>query len=206
MPKDSPHNRQMRSRIAHLAARLMAEDGVDDFGLAKRKAARQAGAPDTRNLPDNAEVEAALRDYQQLYQADEQASRLRALRERALDAMTLLTRFNPHLVGPVMTGSANRYAEIDLHLFADNPKDVELFLLNRGIDFRAKESRFFIAGEPKTVPAYEFQMGDDGVRVAVFETDDIRGTIRAHGDGRPIERARREWLERTLASSPGTLG
>lgn len=205
MPKDSPHNRQMRSRIAHLAARLMAEDGIDDFGLAKRKAARQAGAPDTRNLPDNAEVEAALRDYQQLYQADEQASRLRALRERALDVMTLLQKFDPHLVGPVMTGSASRYAEIDLHLFTDNPKDVELFLLNQGIEFRAREARFHVAGEPKTVPAYEFQMDDDGIRLSVFEVDDIRGAIRGHGDGRPIERARRQWLERTLSSGAGSI-
>ena len=50
MSRDSGNNRQMRERIAQLAARLMAVDGIDDFALAKRKAARQAGAPDTRNL------------------------------------------------------------------------------------------------------------------------------------------------------------
>jgi hypothetical protein len=37
-----------RARIAAAAARLMAEDGIDDFALAKRKAAkhaRRAGVP-----------------------------------------------------------------------------------------------------------------------------------------------------------------
>jgi hypothetical protein len=61
MPRDHANNRQMRERIAHLAARLIAVDGIDDYALAKRKAARQAGAPDTRNLPNNDEVEHALR-------------------------------------------------------------------------------------------------------------------------------------------------
>ena len=60
-----------RARIASAAARLMAEDGIADFTLAKRKAARQLGLTDNAPLPDNAEVEAALRDYQELYQGDE---------------------------------------------------------------------------------------------------------------------------------------
>ena len=66
MAKDTVRN-DMRSRIAHLAARLMAEDGIEDYALAKRKAARQAGVPDTRELPANEEIDAALRAYQQIY-------------------------------------------------------------------------------------------------------------------------------------------
>ena len=34
--------RQLREQIAQLAARLIAEDGIDDWGLAKKKAARTA--------------------------------------------------------------------------------------------------------------------------------------------------------------------
>src|SRR2546426_228906 len=61
-------NRQtdMRARIAAAAARLMAEDGIDDFALAKRKAARQLGAADTQSLPRNDEIEAELRAYRAL--------------------------------------------------------------------------------------------------------------------------------------------
>ena len=58
---------QMRARIAAAAARLMAEDGIDDFALAKRKAARQLGASDTQSLPANDEVETELKAYQALY-------------------------------------------------------------------------------------------------------------------------------------------
>ena len=74
----------MRRDIASLAARLMAEDGIDNFGLAKRKAARQLGAPDSEALPTNQEVEDALRAYQALYQEDELRERLSVLRHEAL--------------------------------------------------------------------------------------------------------------------------
>ena len=51
----------LRREVAAAAARMMAEDGISDFGFAKRKAARQLGASDADALPTNAEIEAELR-------------------------------------------------------------------------------------------------------------------------------------------------
>ena len=56
-----------RARIAAAAARLMAEDGIDDFALAKRKAAKQLGVEASQALPGNDEIEAELRAYLALY-------------------------------------------------------------------------------------------------------------------------------------------
>ena len=56
-----------RRRIAHLAARIMVEDGVEDYALAKKKAARQAGIADTRHLPGNDEIDDALKSYQETF-------------------------------------------------------------------------------------------------------------------------------------------
>src|SRR5262249_44680340 len=80
------NNRQaisMRARIAAAAARIMAEDGVDDFALAKRKAARSLGASETEALPANDEIEAELRAYRDLYQPEEHAQRIVELRSVA---------------------------------------------------------------------------------------------------------------------------
>ena len=85
----------MRRSIAALAARLMAEDGIADYGLAKRKAARQLGAPETEALPNNAEIETELRAYQALYQVDEQRERLLDMRRAAAEVMRLLDPFKP---------------------------------------------------------------------------------------------------------------
>src|SRR3972149_11811774 len=140
MPKKQKFKQQhMRARIAAVAARIMAEDGIEDFAMAKRKAARQLGAGDTQSLPNNDEIETELRVYQSLYQGDEQRERVRYLRGKALAAMEQLADFQPYLTGPVLRGTAGRYADIDLQVFADSGKDLEIFLLNRNIPYQTSE-------------------------------------------------------------------
>ena len=51
----SRRDQNLRSHLAYLAARLIAEDGVGDYASAKQKAARQAGLADANLLPDNSE-------------------------------------------------------------------------------------------------------------------------------------------------------
>jgi hypothetical protein len=206
MPKDSSGTRHMRSRIAHLAARLMAVDGIDDYGLAKRKAARQAGAPETRNLPTNDEVEEALRAYQQLYQADEQRERLRHLRSRAVEMMRLLAQFNPFVSGAVLSGSAGKYSDIHIHLFTDHSKEVELFFLNRGIQYRTRDRRLYIGEALCNVPCFDILGGDADFEVTVFSSTDLRRNLRSTAEGRPFERARIDWLESLLAESRPAAG
>ncbi|HVY05778.1 MAG TPA: hypothetical protein VHB46_07355 [Burkholderiales bacterium] len=189
----------MRESIAHLAARLMAVDGIDDYALAKRKAARQAGAPDTRNLPSNEEVELALRAYQQLYQAEEQRDRLRHLRGRAHEMMALLARFDPYLSGAVLSGSAGKYSDIDLLLFTDSMKDVEMFLLDRRIDYRSSEKRVHIGDEARSVPSFSISTEDADFDITVFAPRDLRAQIRSTPDGRPFDRVRIDWLDAALA-------
>lgn len=205
MSRDNGNNRQMRERIAQLAARLMAVDGIDDFALAKRKAARQAGAPDTRNLPNNEEVEQALRAYQQLYQADEQQARLRHLRQNAREMMQLLAQFDPHLSGSVLSGSAGKYSDINIHLFTDSVKDVEMFLLNRQIPYRSRERRVYIGGEPRSVPNFSVSTDDANFDITVFAPRDLRFQLRTTAEGKPFDRARIGWLNSVLDSG-GTAG
>jgi len=196
----------MRERIAHLAARLMAVDGIDDYALAKRKAARQAGAPDTRNLPNNDEVEHALRAYQQLYQADEQRERLRHLRQRAREMMELLARFDPYLSGAVLSGSARKYSEIELLLFTDSMKDVEMFLLDRRIAYRSGERRVHIGDEAQRIPNFSITTEDADFDISIFDSRDLRAQIRSTPEGRPLERVRIEWLDSALDETGPTDG
>ena len=198
MSRVNGNNRQMRERIAQLAARLMAVDGIDDFALAKRKAARQAGAPDTRNLPNNEEVEQALRAYQQLYQADEQQARLRHLWHNAREMMQLLAQFDPHLSGSVLAGSAGKYSDINIHLFTDSVKDVEMFLLNRQIPYRSRERRVYIGGEPRGVPNFSVSTDDADFDITVFAPRDLRYQLRTTAEGKPFDRARIDWLNSAL--------
>ena len=200
MPKDTGRN-DRRSRIAYLAARLMAEDGIEDYALAKRKAARQAGMPDRRELPTNEEVEEALRTYQQIYHREEHRNRLRVLRETAVRAMRELARFNPHLTGSVLNGNAGKYADINLQLFTDNEKAVELYLIDRRIPYQAAQSRLCSGEEMRTVPVYTLSDHGTGIELTVLSTLDLRAPLRASPDGKNIERAKIQVVEQLLADT-----
>jgi hypothetical protein len=200
MPRETGRN-DRRSHIAHLAARLMAEDGIEDYALAKRKAARQAGTPDTRELPANEEIDAALRTYQQIYHREEHRDRLRALRERALQAMRELAQFNPHLTGSVLNGNAGKYADIKLQLFTDSAKAVELYLIDQGISYRTAQSRLYCGAEPLTAPVYT--VNDDGteIEITVLSPRELRGSLRTSLEGKSIERAKLPAVEHMLEQS-----
>ena len=190
MGKESPASRQqMRERIAHGAARLIAQDGVSDYGLAKRKAARQVGAPDSRNLPTDLEIEEALRAYQQLYQADEQPEQLQRLRELALDMMHLLVDFNPHLTGSVLSGSAGRHADVHLQLYTDDLKELEIYLHNQQIPFRARETRMWIGDTQLVVPTFIVSTPETDVHITVLSPAHRRQPLRLSLEGRILERA-----------------
>ncbi len=186
MPRDNRNKQQIRASIAAAAARIMAEDGLDDFALAKRKAARQLGVQSAQVLPDNAEIEEALRQYLDLYQAEEQPKRVRALREEALRAMQMLSDFRPYLRGPVLKGTAGRFSAIDLQLFADDSKLVEIFLLNLKLPFEVVEPRNQGARD-RGIPVFRLNWEGVELNVAVHPLNDERVT--AHLAGHPRERA-----------------
>ena len=189
MPRRSNRRTDMRARIAAAAARLMAEDGIDDFALAKRKAARQLGASDTESLPRNDEIEAELHAYRALYQADEHPGLIGELRRIALDAMQALEQFNPYLTGPVLKGTAGPFAEIELQLFPDSAKDVEIFLLDRNIAFTTHEGRRFSGDQARAASFISLLWQDVPLRLAVFDPRDERLTLKTSQAGRAIERA-----------------
>jgi hypothetical protein len=179
----------MRARIAAAAARLMAEDGIDDFALAKRKASRQLGASETQSLPRNDEIEAELRAYRALYQAQDHPRLIGELRRIALDAMQALEHFSPYLIGPVLKGTASPYAEIELQLFPDSAKDLEIFLLDRNVPFTTHEGRRYSGDQSRATSFISLQWQGVPLRLSVFDPRDERLTLKTSQAGRAIERA-----------------
>lgn len=208
----------LRQEIAVRAARLIAEEGMDYAG-AKRKAARDllGAAHGARTagdwMPDNAEIEAEVRVWQGLFQADSQPARLAALRRTALNLMRLLAEFRPYLTGAALNGTATEHSDIHLHLFPDSPKDVSIFLLNQGIAFEAHETPRALHGSGRRgnregqVETLSFMWqaepgtAREGVHLVLYDRDDLRGALTGEERG---ERAGIETLERLLhTTGPG---
>lgn len=144
----------MREQLAHHAARLMAENGITDHAFAKRKAAKQLGAPDTQHLPSNQEIDQALRSFRALFQHEHHPVILKQLREQALAAMRLLEPFHPYLTGSVLDGSAGEQSDINLTVYSDDVKAVMMFLLKHKVEFESGEWRTHLMGRIQTLPSF----------------------------------------------------
>jgi hypothetical protein len=186
MPLPTDDLLTLRSQIAAVAARMIAQDGAD-YGTAKQKAARQVmgvDRPAPNLLPDNEQIEDEVRRYQALFQGPEQAARLLALRQAALQVMDALAEFRPYLTGAVLSGSAGEHDDIHLQVFADSAKDVEIFLLNRDVDIEISETPHFKGARHDPVETVSFMWRKEGVHVELYEMNDLRGALKPRTDGR----------------------
>jgi hypothetical protein len=188
--RPNPRADLLRQAVADEAARIMNEQGVDDFLLAKRKAAERLGVTDASILPRNTEIEAAMMAHHRLFAHDRHAADLTDLRRAALAAMRLMADFQPRLVGPVLNGSASAHSEISLHLFSETPEAVSLRLDERGVPHEVLERRVrFERDRAVSYPALRFVAGRQTVDAVVFPLDGIRQSPCSPVDGRPMRRA-----------------
>lgn len=193
-PSASSH---LRRSIASTAARLMAEEGFTDYGAAKRKAARSLGASEGEALPTNEEIEIELRAWQSLYQEDEQRERVHDLRTTGLEVMQLLAEFHPYLTGGALDGTAGRYSAVELELFADSSKDVEIALLSHGISYDIMDNRR--AGVDAQL---RLDWNDFPVLIAIFPPIAERQQPKSPHGGRGRNRVRAEAVIELLRDSP----
>ena len=193
---------RIRQLIAKEAARLMYEEGIKEYRDAKRKAGKPFGSDKAlslgSHLPSNAEIHAELRALLELHEEEALPGRLLELRLRALGYLELFAPFAPYLVGSVLSGVVTEFSDIDLHLFADDPEEVENFL-------RAKE----IPYETETVSIRKggafhdythIYIDDRGVTLecSVYPTAERHQVSKSSITGRPMERAGAKALRRLI--------
>lgn len=193
---------QLRERIAKEAARLMCESGIRDFQLAKRKALQRLRISEKRNLPSNEEIELAVSEYQRLFRTHSQPQRLAQLRRTAIQAMRFLERFQPRLVGAVLSGTADEHSVVSLHVFAETAEEVGLFLLDNRVPHEHGDRTMKLASDDlQRLPTYQFMADDVPVELVVFAARARRRVPLSPVDGRPMQRAALHAVE-ALAGEP----
>lgn len=181
---------RVRTLLSQECARIMVEEGVKDFLLAKRKAAARLNVSDRALFPANAEIEQARQEYQRLFKSSEQPQQLRVLREAAVEAMNFLSRFQPRLVGTVLSGTAGPHSDVSLHLFAETLEEVLLFMSEHNIPFEHYERRVRLGnGSYAYMPTLTFAAGKVNIELTVFAGKARHETLRSPVDGRPMRRA-----------------
>jgi hypothetical protein len=174
------------AEIAAVAARLVVEEGLE-YAAAKRGAVKQLGLSTRVAWPDNAVLEAAVREHIAIFCADTQPVELRALRELALVWMARLDAFRPHLGGAVWHGTATRHSDVYLNLYGDDPKSVEWKLLDHRVEYHPGAMSL---GKGEAVEALTVRTRCDAlgqwvlVHLLVQDHDDLRGALRPDAQGR----------------------
>lgn len=198
---NDPADSTVRRHICAEAARIVVEEGVRDYHAAKRKAIARLNLPSDKNLPGNDEIEAAVAEYLRLFRGARRDTDLRRLRALALEAMKFLQRFEPRLVGAVLSGNVTADTPIQFHVTADTPEEVGLWLHDQRIPFEQSERRMRFGGErQETVPLFRFTADDVTIEMCVFAREDARELPLSPVDGRPMKRANRREVERLLVA------
>ncbi len=175
-----------QSEIAAQAARWVVDDGLE-YGPAKRRAVKELGLSGRGALPSNEVLEDAVMDYIAVFCGDTQPQELQALRRLALDWMTRLSEFRPHLGGAVWHGTATRKSDIYLQLFCDDSKSAEIALIDQGVSYAARTVTGFngAAVEALSVHAFCADLNEDiGLHLMIYDFDDVRGALKADCKGR----------------------
>jgi len=191
----------LRVIIARESARIMAEQGIDDFLLAKRKAAEHLRVTECAALPGNQEIENALTEHLRLFSGDSLAHHLLSLRQIALDAMQNFASFNPRLAGPVLNGTATPHSDITLHLFADPAELITMTLLSKGIAYTIHERNVRFADRVEAYPVYRFTISEAHIEMTVFPVLLLRQAPKSPVDGKSMHRAGINELQKLIAGS-----
>jgi hypothetical protein len=195
-----------RVRLAEEAARIILDEGVRDYGLAKRKAADHLGLDARRELPTNAEIEQAVLERNRLFESPATRREYRNRLEAAAVVMDRLDALQPRLVGPLLLGILEPQPIINLHGFAETVEEVIIELADRGITTRTGERHYGRGGRNIRMPYLSFR-GPEGldIELTVFPPDGLRQAPPSPIDGKPMRRLNlagvRELLDRTETAS-----
>jgi len=180
------------ARIAQRAAQLICNHQQSDPKLASLQATLELGLSRKEAQPNEAEINAAIADYRQLFSPNYDADLLN-LRQKSLALLDFFQQFQPFLIGSVLKGSASKHSDINLLIFSDDPKVIEIFLLNQQIAYSCKEKR--TQYRQTDSPAIAFWFDNTQIHLQVLPT-----TAR-HQANKKTDRANYEQLKQLIASS-----
>jgi hypothetical protein len=190
-----------RERLAHEAARVMAESGIENFGLAKRKAAERLGIRGAGALPTNAEIQLCLAERLRIFEPADTEDRLESLRRVAADVMLDLEAFSPRLVGAVLSGTVTIASGVELHVFADAPELVAAELERNGTPVRDRQRRYRLdATTTVQRPGFSFERDGEQIEVFVFPERSAHQPPLSPVDQKPMRRAARAAVLALLAT------
>jgi hypothetical protein len=197
--KRTSDTERARLVVAQEAARIIVDQGIRDYRLAKQKAAERLGMNGHGSLPANTEIENAVADHLQIFGGESHIDLLRLMRTAALSAMELLASYTPRLVGPVLAGTADENSAVNLHVFADSAEVITMEIGDMGIQFKLYERRLKSRrGQIEMYAGFEFRHSNETIQATVFPVDGVRQAPMSPIDGKPMRRVDSDGVQKLL--------
>ncbi|MCD6528712.1 nucleotidyltransferase domain-containing protein [Candidatus Bathyarchaeota archaeon] len=133
-----PRRDEARLKVAREAALLLYTSQEKEYKQAKTKAARTLRL---KVYPSNREVAEELDRLAEEMEGKARADRLIKMRKEALRVMEALREFNPILIGSVWRGTAHRNSDVDIEVYAEDPKVVTEKLRKKGFKVLRSERK-----------------------------------------------------------------
>ena len=205
MRQETSSRSKLRRQIAWEAGRLMYFREETEYYRAKMRAARVAhkGWVHPGDLPSNAEIRDEIELHARMYEGESRTSNLRQMRLEAFWMMTKLERFEPKLIGSVLTGHVRHGSDIDIHVFADAIDSVTNALDQDYLLYDVERKQIRKDGEART---YTHVHVRDRFRfeLTVYPRSKATFVSTCSITGKPIERASIAQLRQRLeADEPG---
>lgn len=181
MKRKTKHSRT-RQHIALQAAKLIADHGINDFDLAKKKAAKMLGVSILQQgvLPTHQEIQSQIELHQRIFPSEKLAEHILTLRQKALRTMQILKDFKPYLSGMVLEGTATLHTPISLHVIANTCEEVMIHFINLRIPYDASQQRLTLNSKKvETFPMFRIYLADTPVEITVLPEDSLKYTPRS---------------------------
>ncbi len=165
---------ELRQLVADEAARLIYDEGLKDYRVAKVRAAEQLGVSNQNAAqPTNEQIEAAIHKRIRLFDAETQPILLKHHRQVALEAMDFLKNYNPYLTGSALEGTSSEHSAVTLLLAADSPEEVIFFLEDHQIPFQSFDRKIRLGNkQAEYFPLLRFYADDVEVELMILPYDE----------------------------------
>ncbi|MCB5195403.1 nucleotidyltransferase domain-containing protein [Deefgea salmonis] len=184
-----------RDKIAQRAAQLIHAGHAKNLDQARRQACLELGLSSKEVGACTVEIEAEMAHYQHLFSPDFDEDLLQ-LRQKSLALMDFFQQFEPYLIGSVLKGNANQHSDINLLVYSDDPKVIEIFLLNQQIDYSSKERKTQYRQTDSPTIAFWFDQTEVHLQ--------ILPSVARHQYAKKHERANYRQLQQLIANCKST--
>lgn len=127
---------------------------------------------------------------------------MKAQLQAALEAMKVLSDFDPRLAGPLAGGVSDSALPITLHVCAEHPDSVRLHLEENRIPTRTIATRMHVPRGPSVpVTGLSFLAGEQEFRIWIFDDSAFRQRLCVGDEIEPSTRLKRKAVEERVAAA-----